>query len=67
MNKGLEKKRYELYKKWTKLKDLLDGEQQTFEQFQTILQLEDKYYKQWKFYDNYIKAQEKAEGIKKIR
>lgn len=62
--KNIKSKRNELYKTWTNAKQLLNGEEQTFEQFQAIYDIEDQAYNQWKFYDNFIKAKEKIENEK---
>ena len=67
MNKDIKTKRNELYKIWTNAKQQLYYEQNNYEQFQAIYEVEDKAYNQWKFYDNYIKAKEKVENEKNIR
>lgn len=65
--KNIKSKRNELYKTWTNAKQLLNGEEQTFEQFQAIYEIEDEAYNQWKFYDRFIKAKEKIENEKNKR
>ena len=67
MNKDIKTKRNELYKIWTNAKELLNGEEQTFEQFQTIYEVEDEAYNKWKFFDKFIKVKEKVDNEKDIK
>lgn len=59
----LQKKR-ELKRNWTRLKDLGNNEDLTFDQFYKIREIEDKEYKKWKFYEGYVKADEKMKKKK---
>lgn len=67
MNKDIKTKRNELFKTWTNAKQQLYYEQNNYEQFQAIYEVEDEAYNQWKFYDNFIKAKEKIENEKNKR
>lgn len=64
MKKTILQEKRELYKEWTKLKELGDNEKLNFEQFFKIRKEEEKYYNKWKFLDKYTKAKEKIDNEK---
>ena len=57
-NKSLKDARYRLYKQSTILQQAALDEENMIKSFQ-LKERQDKAYKKWKFYDNFIKAQEK--------
>lgn len=64
MNKNIKEKRNKLFKVWTDAKQSLYYEQNNYEQFQAIYEIEDEAYNKWRFYDRFIKAKEKIENEK---
>lgn len=54
----ISEKKKELYKQWTGLYDI-DTTKIKYKKSRELREIEDNYYKRWKFFDGYVKAKEK--------